>query len=231
MKLTREQLYKWVWNCPVTRIAEELGVSGSGLGRKCKAYDVPTPGRGYWHQLALGKQMRCLPLPDPEKGSNPVSIKVSQERAAELDLLPVPFVELPAAPMASDDSRGGIGAPKIPEHIEASEVLVTSGFVSDIQSLQVSFAEQACESIADPADIMALATLHGQYESATRFIEALREAGQDCDAPTRAVLILWTGAARVFLSQSDPIAQVIKECRCVASGERNPGWWLSVQQR
>ena len=83
MKLTREQLYKWVWSFPVTRVAEKLGISDSSLARKCRAHNVPTPGRGYWRRVEQGIPVQRLPLPNPDQGSTEVSVRVSEARAAE----------------------------------------------------------------------------------------------------------------------------------------------------
>lgn len=229
-KLTREQLYKWVWSCPATRIAEELGISGSALAKKCRAHNVPTPGRGYWRQVEQGKPVPRLPLPDPEKGFTEVPVNVSEERAAELDQLPAPCVGSLTTPMANDNACDGLAVPKALEGSKAAEVAAVRGFASGLPRPQVGRAEEGCQAIADPADIIALAEFHDKSESARRFMEALREASQDCDASTKAVLILWADAASVSISQSDPIARVIKECRRVASGKGNPGWWTSIQQ-
>lgn len=230
VKLSREQLYKWVWSCPMTKIADELGISDSALSKKCREHDVPAPYRGYWRQVERGKQVQRVPLPNPDMGSMEVPVTVSEERAAELDQLPAPVVGSLPAPMANDNACDGLAMPQVSEGSKAPKVAAVRGFASGMPRPQVGRAEEERQTIADPADIIALATLHEKSESARRFMEALREASQDCDASTKAVLMLWTDAARVAISQSDPIAQIIKECRRVASGKGNPGWWTSIQQ-
>lgn len=230
VKLSREQLYKWVWSCPVIRIAEEVGISDSALAKKCKRYNIPAPGRGYWLQVKQGKNVRCVPLPDPDMGATEVPVNVSEERAAELDQLPAPCVDSLTTPMANDNACDGLAMPRVSEGSKAPKVAAVRGFASGMPRPQVGRAEEGRQTIADPADIIALATLHDKSESARRFMEALREASRDCDASTKAVLILWTDAARGAISQSDPIAQIIQECRHVASGKDNPGWWNSIQQ-
>ncbi|ABE46955.1 hypothetical protein Bpro_5084 (plasmid) [Polaromonas sp. JS666] len=222
VKLTREQLYRWVWSCPMTKIADELGISDSALSKKCREHDVPAPYRGYWRQVERGKQVQRVPLPDPDMGATEVPVNVSEARAAELDQLP--------APVVNDKSYAGLALPKVLAGAKAPQVAAASGFASGMPRPQVGLAEEGRETMAAPADIIALATLHDKSVSARRFMEALREASQDCDAPTKAVLMLWTDAAGAFIFQSDPIARVIKECRRVASGNGNPGWWTSIQQ-
>ncbi|HQR98176.1 MULTISPECIES: hypothetical protein [unclassified Polaromonas] len=230
MKLTREQLYKWVWNYPVTRVAEKLGISDSSLARKCRAHNVPTPGRGYWRRVEQGIPVQRLPLPNPDQGSTEVSVRVSEARAAELDQLLLPFVESLIGQTAKVNSSDGLDLPEALEVFEGHQVAPTLDFASGIASPQIGLTEETCQAMADPADIIALAALHDKTELARRFIEAVREASHDCDAATKAVLILWTDAARATIFESDPTTCVLKECRCVASGRVNPEWWITMQK-
>lgn len=228
-KLNREQLYKWVWSCPATRIADELRISGSALGKKCRANNIPTPGRGYWRQVEQGKPVQRVPLPNPELGVIEVSVKVSEERAAELDQLPAPNFGSLTTPAEGANLSDGLAVPKVLEAIETSQVPTANDFENAISPPQIDRAEQRGRTPA-PANIVALATLYGQCDLQRRFIEALRAAGQECDPPTKAILMLWSTTARGFLSQSDPIGQIIEECRSVATGEGNPDWWISMQK-
>ena len=53
--ISREELYKLVWSKPMTKVGEDLGVSGSYMTRVCTLLNVPRPGLGYWAKLAVGK--------------------------------------------------------------------------------------------------------------------------------------------------------------------------------
>jgi hypothetical protein len=44
----KEELEKMVWERPTQIIAEELGVSDSAIGKKCKQLGINKPCRGYW---------------------------------------------------------------------------------------------------------------------------------------------------------------------------------------
>lgn len=44
--VTREQLYEEVWQWPMTKVAERLGVSSSFMARVCTRMNVPRPSRG-----------------------------------------------------------------------------------------------------------------------------------------------------------------------------------------
>ncbi len=55
---SRKELYNLVWSKPMTKVAEQFGVSGSFMARVCAALRVPRPERGYWAKLAVGRA-RC----------------------------------------------------------------------------------------------------------------------------------------------------------------------------
>ncbi len=52
----------------MTKLGEELGVSGSYLTRVCANMNVPRPGLGYWAKLAVGKAPSPTPLPEAQPG-------------------------------------------------------------------------------------------------------------------------------------------------------------------
>ena len=68
MAVTRESLYELVWSQPMTKIAAELGVSGSYLARVCAALRVPRPERGYWAKAQVGKAKTAPALPASRPG-------------------------------------------------------------------------------------------------------------------------------------------------------------------
>jgi len=61
--ISRLELYKRVWETPVTRLAQEYGLSDVGFAKICKKYNIPRPPRGYWAQKAAGQRMPKEPLP------------------------------------------------------------------------------------------------------------------------------------------------------------------------
>jgi hypothetical protein len=68
-KITREELYRQVWETPMSRLGEEYGVSGNGLKKICERLNVPYPPRGYWAKLSAGKAVKQPPLPKPPTGT------------------------------------------------------------------------------------------------------------------------------------------------------------------
>ena len=75
VKLSRAELYEKIWSTPATKLAEEFGISGRGLGKMCARFDIPVPPRGYWAKLAAGKPMLKTPLP-ASKPNAPDEIRV-----------------------------------------------------------------------------------------------------------------------------------------------------------
>src|SRR6476659_1321995 len=72
MRITREELYKEIWNEPATKLAYRYDVSSSYLARVCEALNVPHPPRGYWARRAVGEQVPIPPLP-PAGPGDPLS--------------------------------------------------------------------------------------------------------------------------------------------------------------
>lgn len=60
---TREELYELVWVRPSEQVAAELGVSGAALAKRCAAWNIPKPPRGYWAKRAAGRKGKRPSLP------------------------------------------------------------------------------------------------------------------------------------------------------------------------
>jgi len=68
-KISREELYRQVWETPMFRLAAQYGVSGNGLKKICNRLNVPYPPRGYWAKLSAGKSVKQTPLSTPPAGT------------------------------------------------------------------------------------------------------------------------------------------------------------------
>ncbi|MGX1259333.1 hypothetical protein [Sinorhizobium fredii] len=64
MQITRAELYARVCSSPLSKIAPELGLSGTALAAICKKHQVPYPGSGYWTRKSLGLAVEPPPLPE-----------------------------------------------------------------------------------------------------------------------------------------------------------------------
>lgn len=83
---SREELFERVWSTPLLALAKEVGVSDVALGKTCRRYDIPLPGRGYWAQDASVRPARSA-LPKPRDARHDritftVAGSVDQLRAA-----------------------------------------------------------------------------------------------------------------------------------------------------
>ena len=60
IELTREELFKKVWERPMTKVAAEYGISDVGLKKICDKHRIPVPGRGYWRRKQPGREFNKL---------------------------------------------------------------------------------------------------------------------------------------------------------------------------
>jgi hypothetical protein len=67
-RVTREELHQMVWQQPMSRLAEEFGISGNGLAKICDRLNVPYPPRGYWAKKEAGKLVVTFKLPPRKDG-------------------------------------------------------------------------------------------------------------------------------------------------------------------
>lgn len=68
IRMDREELFERVWSTPAYKLAEEWGLSGTGLRKACKRLKIPTPGRGYWQKAKAGKRVHRPKLPELPEG-------------------------------------------------------------------------------------------------------------------------------------------------------------------
>lgn len=63
-ELTRRVMYDLVWSKPMTKVAEEFGISDVALKKICEKHRIPTPPRGYWAKKEAGKPVKQFHLHD-----------------------------------------------------------------------------------------------------------------------------------------------------------------------
>lgn len=76
MKIYREELYRRVWETPVSRLAKEFDISDVGLAKACRKHEIPLPPAGYWTKLRHGKVVSKPELPNRA----PVEIQLKAHR-------------------------------------------------------------------------------------------------------------------------------------------------------
>lgn len=75
--VTRSQLYDLVWAHETKILANRLGISGSLVGRVCRRWLIPKPGRGDWQQMQAGQIIARPKLAaTPTDEANPVVLEL-----------------------------------------------------------------------------------------------------------------------------------------------------------
>ena len=54
---TREELYKMVWEEPMTSIAQKYNLEYQTIKKACSQWEIPSPKAGYWMKLRYGKKI------------------------------------------------------------------------------------------------------------------------------------------------------------------------------
>lgn len=63
IKISREDLYRRVWETPVRTLAKEFDISDLGLAKVCRKNHIPLPPVGYWMKVRHGKAVTKPALP------------------------------------------------------------------------------------------------------------------------------------------------------------------------
>ena len=84
-RVTREELHSLVWERPMSRLAGELGISGTRLAKICSKLDVPYPPPGYWAKKEAGKPVVTFKL-SPRKHGTPEEVDIYRTPAKSTPL-------------------------------------------------------------------------------------------------------------------------------------------------
>lgn len=229
VRLTRSQLYRWVWTTPAERIGEVLGMSGSTLAKTCKKFEVPTPARGYWRKVQTGHADPVAPLPHPED-VRLTSIEVSEEIAADLnsrtDSPPTDAQDVDAQ-RGTDEAQAAIEAQVTARNPKEDSAALTDELT---QSFQRGPRIQESNG-GRPPDAKALRRLAKDqllFAALINALDRLEARVQQVDPGTGAALSLWLQLARQALPHLDPVEQIVASCHLMASGASSPAWWRAV---
>lgn len=118
--VTREDLYKQVWETPMSRLAANYGISGNGLAKICDRLKIPYPPRGYWAKKAAGQEAMQYRLPDLEDGT-PTEVTISPTP---------PPPPAPPLPKAAEDklsaAREGLKAVTVPGRLGQPHAIIAA---------------------------------------------------------------------------------------------------------
>ncbi|MBN9304806.1 MAG: hypothetical protein BGO82_11135 [Devosia sp. 67-54] len=110
-RVTRDELYALVWQKPMSRLAEEFGISGNGLAKICDRMAVPYPPRGYWAKKEAGKPVVTFKLP-PRKDGIPEATDIYPTTPK-----PVPLPEAKQSAVAAAAIVEGVTVPEGIDHL------------------------------------------------------------------------------------------------------------------
>ena len=60
--MTREELYRRVWDTPISKLAVEFGIRASDITRLCEGMKIPRPTSSHWTFIRMGREMVQSPL-------------------------------------------------------------------------------------------------------------------------------------------------------------------------
>lgn len=120
INVTRDDLYRQVWETPMTRLAAQYGITGNGLAKICERLNVPYPPRGYWAKKAAGRNVITYQLP-PGAADTPQSVGISPT---------LPKVEPTALPSEitakADEARSASASMVVPERLARPHPIIAS---------------------------------------------------------------------------------------------------------
>ena len=105
MKITRDDLYKRVWETPLTKLAKEFNISDVGLAKACRQSKIPTPPVGYWAKVAHGKS---VPKPALPSSSDTFVVLEPQRHRQEDRPEPLTAEEFPGFQVEVRQDLGGL---------------------------------------------------------------------------------------------------------------------------
>ena len=140
--LTVAELYELIWQYPMSRMATRLGVSDRGLAKCCQKYGIPTPPRGHWTKVELGKPVARPPL------------NVDCEQAAVVVSLPVanPFSsQTKHTKRERSEAAQRIERPIVKKQLNPAHPLVTQWLleVKNLESEGIAERQEVCLSEID----------------------------------------------------------------------------------
>ncbi len=105
VRVTRDQLFKQVWETPMIKLAEQYGISGNGLAKICRRLNIPYPPRRWWAKKTAGQTVKAAELP-------PISAGIPKEvTITATPTPPEPAADVVAAIVQSLDAIAGVEVP------------------------------------------------------------------------------------------------------------------------
>jgi hypothetical protein len=141
-KLTREDLYRQVWETPLQHLAAQYGITGNGLAKICDRLNVPYPYRGYWAKKAANKPVKRLSLP-ALKNSTPAEVTIAPSSPRRL----LPTQSLPQMLQVKyDEAKSKAAKARVPANLRKPHAVIANWIadhakrVADARRFGMSFS-------------------------------------------------------------------------------------------
>lgn len=113
---TREEIYRLVWNTPMTEIAKKYIISDVGFRKLCIRLKIPVPKAGHWAKIRAGQRVKLPPLPENKKSNSPITF---DERPSEQPVKAISELDLLTKKMALEKLPF-----KVPERLTKPEISI-----------------------------------------------------------------------------------------------------------
>lgn len=200
--MKRSELYERIWSTPASKIADELSISGSRVAAICRRHSIPTPPRGHWAKLSVGKHVPKVPLPQPEADYD---IKIGTAKLTR------------GGSWLADGVLLRPGAKEEPQLFDKASPPPSpaAAWPSPPAAALTAPTQERCASRSNSAEVdLELVRVAAAELQERHAIDALLQA-----VTARAIraspdeakrIIQWASATRALLAQSDPVAGLLR---------------------
>lgn len=220
MKLSRQQLYSWVWSEPLSTIAGKVGWSDRGIRKVCDRRDIPTPGRGYWRRLEVGLSPITTPLDNPSDNRATEIVVTDPEIIAKLEDRSVRMME---SQQALEQTKLEL-ARKVVVHAEVN-LGNTDKATEPLEVSPVQQSEDTTGLSPTPEYLTHLTSRQAQFDASKAFLLRLEQRASTLsgEPAVQAILGLWILTANDQLGV-DPASEIIEYVRGVSRSQSSPPW-------
>ena len=78
--ITREELYKEIWEISLTGVAKKYELNYSKLASACKEHNIPYPTSAYWTKKKMGLDAKDDEIPLPESDEKEIRLELKNNK-------------------------------------------------------------------------------------------------------------------------------------------------------
>lgn len=198
--MKRSELYDRIWSTPASKIADELGISGSRIAVICRRHGIPTPPRGYWAKWTVGKHLPRTPLPQPEADYE-LSVGAAPPKQSAW-----------VVPGVLIRPKGGERPPQAQRVTRQPQPAAAQPFPPDVGSPPTP-GRSPPPSVNTDVDlelVRAAATELQNKLAVEALLLAAASRAMHADSADAQRILRWVATVRVCLEESDPVSAVLQ---------------------